>query len=960
MTIRILFIAALLAGAGPIPGGHLAAQEPGSATEVTGRLLGQVRDAATGLPLPGAQVLLNDGPRGVVAGVEGRFQMDRVPVGAVSIQVLLIGYAPHTITDIEVGPDGVTRVEALLERRAVEVAGITVEARQAGGTAVSLLREQRSATGVVNAISAEQISRSPDGDAAGAIKRVSGVSVQDGKFVFVRGLGERYTTSSLNGSRIPSSEPERRVVPLDLFPTNLIESISTQKTFTPDQPGDFSGGSVNIRTPDFPSRQLWSLSLSTGFHPDITGQPILSGPTAGGEWLAMATEPREIPRAAEEFPGTASRGPQVNEVVNSFRNVWSVRETTGQLPISSSASVGGAMGLFDHTLGYLGSLTYSLSDEVQLEQRRARAGSGETEIDRYDGESGTSSVLWGGLVNLSALLGSHSQLHLSNTYNRSADHTARREAGLDENTRSAVQVDRLSYVERTVRSHQLRGEHQLGTRHRVDWNVNAAGVSRSEPDRSEFVTWLDPEVPVWFNDFEGAVRTFGSLEETSLETGATYAFSFGENQGTPHRLRAGIFRRTIDRNALSQGFRIQAFTWAPQDPRWQLDPEEFFDGRFAGPEDSDFLLSRELSGGSYDATDELVAGFLMAEVQVTDRLQLVGGARIEDYALEVNSENQLGQPALTQNDYTDILPSLGMTFSVTPNQQLRLSASRTLARPEYREVAPITYREVLGGEQLIGNMNLERTLIRNLDARWEWYPAPDEVISLGVFGKWFDNPIEQRFLARSGTDTRTFENAESATNHGVEFEAITGLRRVSPLLRPLSLFANVTVMRSRVHTGQEGDVERAMVGQAPFVLNTGVTYSAPTQDWSATLLYNVVGERIVNARASGTQVDDVVERPGTWWTCPCGSPFSAVPPASWTSRTSWTRRTRWSRAPSSAKPTGVAGAPPWGCRGGGDGRGGGHPSSTLQPFRAGGPCGFSGGPPSPIRGAVPVFLFRLP
>lgn len=827
----------------------------------TGRIMGQVRDAESGQTLTGAQLLLGNGSGGAVAGVEGRFQLGGVPAGTASLQVLLLGYAPEVIEDLQVEAGGVTRVDVLLTRSAVEVAGITVEARQAGGTAVSLLREQRSATGVVNAISAEQISRSPDGDAAAAIKRVSGVSVQDGKFVFVRGLGERYTTSSLNGSRIPSSEPERRVVPLDLFPSSLIESISTQKTFTPDQPGDFSGGSVNIRTPDFPSRQLWSLSLSTGFHPDITGQPILSGPTAGGEWLAMATEPREIPRAAEEFPGTASRGPQVNEVVNSFRNVWSVRETTGQLPISSSASVGGAMGLFDHTLGYLASFTYSLSDEVQVEQRRARVGSGETEIDRYDGESGTSSVLWGGLLNLSSLLGNHSQLHLSNSYNRSADHTARREAGLDENTRSTVQVDRLSYVERTVRSHQLRGEHQLGTRHRVDWNVNAAGVSRSEPDRSEFVTWLDPEVPVWFNDFEGAVRTFGSLEETSLETGATYALSFGENQGTPHRLRAGIFRRTIDRDALSQGFRIQAFTWAPQDPRWQLDPEEFFDGRFAGPEDDDFLLSRELSGGSYDATDELLAGFLMAEVQVTDRLQLVGGARIEDYTLEVNSENQLGQPALTENDYTDILPSLGITFSVTPNQQFRLSASRTLARPEYREVAPITYREVLGGEQLIGNMDLERTLIRNLDARWEWYPAPDEVMSLGVFGKWFDNPIEQRFLARSGTDTRTFENAESATNHGVELEAITGLRRVSPLLRPFSLFANVTVMRSRVHTGQEGDTERAMVGQAPFVLNTGVTYAAPTQDWSATLLYNVVGERIVNARASGTQVDDVVERP---------------------------------------------------------------------------------------------------
>jgi hypothetical protein len=856
--IRALGAMALVLGVllSPALGLHsLAAQSS------TGRIMGQVRDAETGQPLTGAQILLGGGGRGSVAGVEGRFQLGDVPVGSASVRVLLLGYAEEVVEGIEVAPGGVARVDVALRRAALEVAGITVEARQEGGTAVSLLREQRSSSGVVNAISAEQIARSPDGDAAAAVRRVSGVSVQDGKYVFVRGLGERYTTSSLNGSRIPSPEPERRVVPLDLFPTGLLQSISTQKTFTPDRPGDFSGGSVDIRTPDFPSRQVWSLSLSTGFHPDVTGQRILAGPTTGGEWRAMATAPRELPAAAANYPGTASRGPQVNEVVNSFRNAWSVREGTGRLPVSAGASVGGSSALLDHTLGYLGSFTYSLSEEAQLEHRRARVGTGETEIDRYDGESGTSSVLWGGMVNLSALLGNHSQIHLNNTYNRSADHTARREAGTDENTSSTVQVDRLTYVERSVRSNQLRGEHQVGARHRVDWTVTSAGVSRSEPDRSEFVTWLDPDVPVWFNDFEGAVRTFGSLEESSLETGASYGFSFGANQGSPHRIRAGVSRRTTERDARSQGFRIQAFRWAPNDPRWQLSPEEFFDGRFAGPGDDDFLLSRELSGGSYDASDELLATFLMGEVQVTERLRLVGGARVEGYRLEVNSENQLGQAANTVNEYTDVLPSLAATVSLTANQQLRFSGSRTLARPEYREVAPITYREVLGGEQVIGNLELERTLIRNLDARWEWYPAPDEVLSVGVFGKWFDNPIEQRFLARSGTDTRTYENAESATNRGIELEAITGLRRVSPALEPLSLFTNVTVMRSRVSTGQEGDVERPMVGQAPYVLNTGLTYTAPSQEWSATVLHNVVGRRIMNARASGTLVEDVVERP---------------------------------------------------------------------------------------------------
>jgi hypothetical protein len=861
MTIRILFIAALFAGAGPIPGGHLAAQEPGSATEATGRLLGQVRDAATGLPLPGAQVLLNDGPRGVVAGVEGRFQMDRVPVGAVSIQVLLIGYAPHTVTDIEVGANGVTRVEALLERQAVAVAGITVSADVERGSAVALVSEQRTSDAVVNAISAEQISRSPDGDAAAAVKRVSGVTVQDGKYVFVRGLGERYTTSSLNGARIPSPEPERKIVPLDLFPSSMLQAISTAKTFTPDRPGDFSGGSVDIRTPTFPTRATWSLSASTGWTDGATAQSLLRAPTAGGEWRASATDPRAIPGAAENYSGTSSRGAEVNQVVNSFRRNWLVDEATGRLPLSLGASIGGSTPLLGETLGYLGSFTYSNGEEARMDEGRARVGTGGVPIDAYEGSSGTSSVLWGGLLNVAALIGSHSQIHLANTYNRSADNTARREVGTDENTRSLVQIDRLTYVERVVRAHQLRGEHQLGMRHRFDWTASVSAVSRSEPDRSEFVTWLEPDVPVWFNDFEGAVRTFGQLDEDSREAGATYEFSFGSNRGSPNRIRTGVSYRATDREARSQGFRIQTFEWAPNDPRWQLPPEEFFDGRFAGPQDNVFLLSRELSGGSYDAGDELTAAFLMAELNLLERVRLIGGARIEQYALSVSSQNQLGQAAVTELDYTDVLPALTAIVGVTENHQLRLAASRTLARPEYRELAPITYREVLGGDQVIGNSDLERTLIQNFDLRWEWYPGAGEVVSIGLFAKRFENPIEERYLARSGTDTRTFENAESATNEGIELEAAAGLGRFADRLEDLSLFSNVTVMRSRVRTGNVDDAERAMVGQAPYVVNTGVTWAGARGAWSGTLLHNVVGERIVNARASGATVLDVVERP---------------------------------------------------------------------------------------------------
>ncbi|MEX1257539.1 MAG: TonB-dependent receptor [Gemmatimonadota bacterium] len=840
---------------------HAAAVQAQQEGPARGRIMGQVKSQETGASLSGAQIQIEGSPRGTLSGIEGRYQMDDLPVGPLSLRVTYLGYAAKVISGVEIVAGQTARLDVTLERQAVEMAAITVTAQQERGSSVTLIGAQRSAISLVSAISAEQIGRSPDGDAAAAMQRVSGVTVQDGKFVQVRGMGQRYTTSSLNGLRIPSPDPERKTVPLDLFPSGLIQSISTSKTFTPDQPGDFSGGSVDIRTPDFPTRRTYSLSIGSGYHPDVVGNTLLVAPSAGTEWLASGANARSLPAAARNFSGTETRGPEVNSIVNSFRNAWSVREKSGRLPASLSASIGGSGDFMGRTIGYLGSASYSNSQEVKLEQRRARWAAGDSEVDRYDGEASAGTVSMGALLNLSLLFGSHSQVHLNNTMSRSADDQARREIGFDENSASTVQVERLSYVERTVRSHQLQGEHQLGLRHRLDWLVSNSAVSRSEPDRSEFVTWLDPEQPIWLKNFEGAVRTFGSLDESALEGSARYAFTFGGNPGQPNRINIGVGHRRVGRDAESIGFRIQPFFWSPSDERWQMAPEEIFDGRFAQEGDSIFILAPEQAGGSYDADDRLYSGFLMGEVNVTERLRLIGGVRVENYELDLNAVNAVGVSSDVTRSYTDFLPALSALIQLPGEQQVRLSASQTLARPEYRELAPINYREVLGGEQVRGDANLERTLIRNLDLRWEWYPRVGEVISVGIFGKWFENPIEERYIGGSGTSTRTFANAESAANFGVELDVNRSLDWIHPALEPLSVFGNLTLMKSEVDTGQEGEEARALVGQAPYVVNSGLTYFNALRGLSATVLFNVVGDRVLNARAVGATYEDVVERP---------------------------------------------------------------------------------------------------
>jgi outer membrane receptor for ferrienterochelin and colicin len=818
----------------------------------TGRIVGRIVDAQTGSGLPNVTVRVAGSAAATLSGVDGRYVINAVPAGAVSIEAQSIGYGTKIVTGLLVPGGGVVEQLISLDPAAVVMAAIEVTAAAERGSVNRSLEVQRTASGILNSIAAEQISRSPDGDAAAAVQRVSGVTVQDGRYVFVRGLGERYTTTSLNGSRIPSPEPERKMVPLDLFPTGLLQMITTSKTFTPNLHGDFSGAHVDIRTREYPLGREFTLSLSQGVNSAVTGYMLPMAPRAGGEWLAAATRARQMPDIVRDTP-RPQPGPQTNAMVNAMRNAWSVQERAGRPSSSLGVSLGGNDDVVGRTIGYLFSGSYSLGDEVNAGSVRENP-----EGDRYEGTVGRQSVLLGGLLNLSTMVGTHSRVSLDNSYNRTADNEARLERGFYENHGTNVQIERLRYIERTVRSSQLQAQHQLGRRHRLDWSVSSSAVSRQEPDRSEFVTWLDPEVPTWYNQ-EGAFRAYGGLTESSVEGAADYRLELGATGR--HTLRLGGLFRTTERSAFDNGYAIRSREWTPTDPRWHMSPEEFFDGRFAQDAERIFELGIFNAGGGYGARDRLAAGYAMFEWQIMPWLQLISGARVERSAVAVSYQDVLGTEGLAEPRYTDVLPAAALNIELTPTQKIRVAASQTLARPEYREIAPICYRAGLGEEQRCGNPDLRRTLIQNYDIRWERYPAVGQMMSVALFMKRFDSPIEPRYQGRSGTNSLWFENAASATNHGVEVEARRSLDVVWNRLAGLTAFANATVMKSEVRTGVDGDAVRAMTGQAPYVVNGGLTWTSTHGSTSATILYNVVGERIINARPSGLTVPDMVEQP---------------------------------------------------------------------------------------------------
>ncbi len=817
----------------------------------SGRVVGRIVDASTGQGLSDVSVQVVGTTIGTASGVDGRFTLNSVPSGTIDLRARRIGYAAKTVTGIELAAGGTVEQSIVLETATVQLATQIVTASAERGTVAEALDEQRTATGIVNSVTREQIARSPDSDAGQAVQRVSGVTVQDGKYVFVRGLGERYTTTSLNGARLPSPEPERRVVPLDLFPTSLLQSVSTSKNFTPDQPGDFSGAQVDLRTREFPGSRQVAVSLSSGYNLAATGQTVFAAPGGGLAWLGFAGADRQLP-APVAAAGSLDRpllAAEANQLVNSFRNAWSARERAGSPNTSASITVGGNDPVFGRNVGYVGSLSYQYAQEIRENEVRAYAEptGGSREVDRFEGSTGRNSVLWGGMVNLSTMVGTGTRLSFNNTYNRTSDNEARNERGFSENLGTGLIVDRLRFVERTIRSNQLAAAHQIGSNQRVDWSLTSSGVMRSEPDRSEFVYTVDGQnAPIWLDASEAAVRTFGDLSESNYNAAANYTIDIG-NPARQHQVKFGGLYRYTDRDAINQVYSLQSSSLTLE--QRQLRPEQIFDGRFSNGTQAGFRVVPLSQGGSYAARDILGAGYGMVEYQLTERIRTIAGARLEFSDILVDAQPTVGQLTRANPQYTDILPSLVVNFNVSPQQNLRVSATQTLSRPEYRELAQVQYRDVIGAENVLGNPELERTLIQNADVRWEWYPNPGEIFSVGVFAKRFVNPIERVFLATSGTRVVTFVNAKGADNVGIELEARKGLGFVADRLEPLSVFTNLTLMRSEIRLGDDArvaDEDRAMVGQAPYVVNAGLTYSA-NRGLSATVLYNRVGRRIVSA-----------------------------------------------------------------------------------------------------------------
>ncbi len=861
-----------------------------------GSLSGRIVSEARGTVVAGARVIITGRDMSVVTDADGLFGFPDMEPGAYVLFVYHGSYAPLTTDSLRVIPDRDLRSRLLLPDRALQGETVRITGAAASASEAGLLFAQRNAPSVRDGISSEQISKTPDGDAAAALRRVTGISVGGDGMVYVRGLGERYVNMQLNGLNISSPNPEKRVIPLDMFPTRLLENLVVSKTFTADQPAEFAGGSLQLRTKDYPETRLIEVSVGAGYEPGTTFEHYLTYKGGKLDWLGIDDGIRSIPSSVpREFfdhrtPNLGEtpeeRQARQRELLAAIPNVWNPHGATAPLNQSYGLSLGNKIPLGgERTFGWLVGSSYSRSfstdEEFTGRINVDNEGQNASYRDRFTTDIYSDNVKWGVLGTTSLQDGDRHKLRLNFLLNRDWEDEVSRILGERESDGDTSLMYEIANAQQTLRNVQLEGEHRIhdnGARFR--WMGALTGASRVEPDRrlSKYLI-MRPGDTLYNADFPWFVaatlglqdRYWFDLEETGWAAKADVETPFEWGPFLEGSRASGglyFFAKTREYEV-----RRLSFIAGPE----LFSAPEKFGGTYEdylnllnGASDSGYVTNRgQKQKDSYAVDDFQWAGYAQADMALSDRWRAIAGARLVRARVEGRARSPQGElnppeaAAATCRlgdcvvpfgyDRMAVLPAFALVYGLTESQNLRASWTRTFSYPEYREMSPMLFFSYQEALETVGNVELQPTDIQNYDARWEWFLSGSELLAVSGFYKYFENPVEMRIEQVSSNNRATFANAPSATLLGAEWELRVGLGRAHELLSSFQAVGNFTWIRSEV----EGARKRAMQGQSPYLVNAILFFEPEGGNTQMSLLYNKFGRRI--SKVGVSEFPDVYE-----------------------------------------------------------------------------------------------------
>ena len=860
-----------------------------------GAIVGVVTQSEDGEPAMDTFVGIVGTQTAVLTDIDGSYRLE-LPPGSYTVQFVAELRKPLRTAKLTVQKGQLTRMDAVvvLEQEQAEPAVETVVEVESASVQSLLLERQRGiASG--DSVGRAEITKANDRPAAEAAKRVVGAHLEGSRFLFVRGLGERYTNALLDGFPLPSPEPDRQAVPLDLFPSQILDSLTVVKTFSPDVPGDFAGGSVRIATRRIPNKLTLAGSVSVGFNTEATFSNSLNHSGGGLDFLGIDDGTRALPkdlpstkvvRGVEQSDGTIITKEEIAAYGRAMNTPLSARRSLAAPNLSVNAVAADSFSLGDWgRLGIMGALVYDRRLERVVDAKLRTYGRSIDEesdsvrvLNDLKLERSTQLVSWGGLFGTTLELGEDHRIGITGLYTRAADISTSVLSGYHEERAASLAEERLTFISRQLAFGDITGHHRFKEANglELDYGLGLARATREQPDTRGATYQYDAtkEVFAFEDDSTSGSHFFSEQGESTIGGMVDLTVPLLKQQEII-KLKTGAAFNLRDREFLARRFRFRPdrkngaedFDLCPG-PSFSLDcPDKLFTN---GNIDSRALELEENTGDNdgYNAGLRVISTYVMLDTRPLPHWRFTLGPRLEVSSQDITSFDPVDptQPA-KENLLEDLqlLPAALLTYTPIPKANLRFSVTRTVARPQLRELAPFGFVDYFGGRETRGNPDLVNTSILNADTRFEFFPTSREVIAVSAFYKQFKNPIEQVIQASSGTaGVVTFDNAPSGNLFGIELEARKSLDFLSELLRPLSIISNVTFAHSSVELDKERAVlltskSRPLSQQAPFIVNVALDFDYEGWGTRARLLYNVVGQRLTQVGRNG--IPDIYELP---------------------------------------------------------------------------------------------------
>ncbi|MGR3810008.1 TonB-dependent receptor domain-containing protein [Jiulongibacter sp. NS-SX5] len=838
-----------------------------------GTIRGTITDSNNGETLPFATVFVKEAQQGVNTDLDGIYSVDLAP-GVYSLEVTYVGFTTTTIEDVIVKEGEVNILDIKMGNDATVLQEVVVKANIVKNSESALLTLQRKSPNMMDGISKQTFRRIGDSDAAGAIKRVTGVSVEGGKYVFVRGLGDRYTKTILNGLDVPGLDPDRNTIQMDLFPTNIIDNMVVMKTASPNLSGDFTGGIVDITTKDFPLEKSFAISVGGSYNPSMHfNDNYISGQKSSTDWLGFDDGQRSLNvNPKQEIPSIAERDASLKVLTERFNPELGVMAATSPMDFNASLSHGNQIGLKKMTIGYNVAANYRNETQFFEEVQYNAYIKGFDPSTDYDfelnqaqkGALGKNNVLASGLAGIAVKFDKHklalNALHIQNGESTAGLFT---QETFIFNSSFLVQ-DNLEYSERSITNFNLKGEHSFGNSDdfRIDWSISPT-LSRIEDKDVRVTPFRLDEGEYSIEPSEGAQprRLYRNLEEENFSGRIDFTKKFVTNYGDA-KLKFGVANTLKNRNyeIFQYVFNIrgQSQLDIKGDPNAILSPENIWN-----PETNIgvYVVGNFEPANTYDATQNIAAAYVMNEISLSEKLKAIYGLRVEKFDHYYTGQSNLGDEVFDNekiNEAINLLPSANFVYALKEKTNLRLAVARTLARPSFKEASISQIYDALSDRTFIGNRNLVQTKIMNYDVRLEKFMDKGQMISASGFYKTFRDPIEVVAYSQAAPNNIQPRNVGRAQVAGAELELRKNLGIQVGSEFPLSLGANITMVYSQVEMNpneyesrlenarldEEIKETRQLQGQSPYIVNGYLTFNQEESGFEANVSYNVQGKRL--------------------------------------------------------------------------------------------------------------------